>query len=244
MDEFERAVRLSYRNRADDITTNRHRQFVAAIENQISCVEAALRESFNEDGKQPLRWVNLDEGERDDLAMFLSGTPGTSQKTENGSDAKFGASTKSNISGKQCILEQNSNLHVKVDSKSDVSNQIKGLKHVETRNMDGSYVIELVANESPGTSDDSCCQADRKIGTRRTWSSPNIGALKITIDSKNDDQNALMLSIEATPKEKGSKPVFGKMRCGDHPQAKGGILCQTQLRGITGINQVSFIVYE
>lgn len=238
MDEFEKAVGLSYRNRADDITTNRHRQFVVAIGTQISRVEAELRESFNQDGKEPLRWVNLDEGERDDLAMFLSGTTTVkSQGVGNGSNPKFVNSTQGNVSEKDGFNVQ------KVDSCKDVSNQIKSLKHVQTRNVDNSYVVELVANESPGTSDSSCSQADRKVGSRKTCSSSsNIGALKITIDSKNEDQNALMLSIEATPKEKGSKPVFGKTRYGDHPHVKGGMLCQTKLGGIPGIYQVSFVL--
>ena len=81
MEEFEKAVRLSYRH-GDDTTTTRHRQFISAIESQISQVEAALRESFSEEGKQPLRWVNLDEEERDDLAAFLSGTCQTMQSNK------------------------------------------------------------------------------------------------------------------------------------------------------------------
>lgn len=52
----------------------RHRLFIAAIGNQISHIEAALRESYDKEGKKPLRWVNLNEEECDDLATFLSGT--------------------------------------------------------------------------------------------------------------------------------------------------------------------------
>uniref|UniRef100_A0A6N2M1Z6 Syntaxin 6/10/61 N-terminal domain-containing protein n=1 Tax=Salix viminalis TaxID=40686 RepID=A0A6N2M1Z6_SALVM len=74
LEEFESAVRLSHGHHSDDITASRHKQFVAAIESQISCVEAALREAFSGEGKQPLRWVNLDKEECDDLAMFLSGS--------------------------------------------------------------------------------------------------------------------------------------------------------------------------
>ncbi|KAK0571059.1 hypothetical protein LWI29_010422 [Acer saccharum] len=78
LEEFERAVMASHGHRCNDNTMARHRQFISAIENQISHVEAALREAFSEEGKKPLRWINLDEEERDDLAMFLSGTSPTS----------------------------------------------------------------------------------------------------------------------------------------------------------------------
>ncbi|XP_035548812.1 uncharacterized protein LOC108991128 isoform X3 [Juglans regia] len=74
LEEFERAVRLSYGLGGDDNTTARHKQFIAAIQDQISRVEASLKEYFIEEGKKPLQWVNLDENERDELATFLSGT--------------------------------------------------------------------------------------------------------------------------------------------------------------------------
>lgn len=231
LEEFEKAVKLSYGNRADDLTRDRHRQFVDAIESQIAHVEAELEKSYNEEGKQPLRWVNLDEGECDDLAMFLSGTRKTLQSPEDGYDAKLGTSTKCPPSEKQCV-EQNTDLRVNIDSKRDVSRQTKGFKYVNT-NMDDSYVIEVVKNESPETSDSSCSPADRKIGTRKNWSSPNIHSLSIKIDAKNDVKNALMSSIEATPKEKGTKPIFWKPTFVDNFQG---------MSGINRINQLSRMV--
>ncbi|EYU20909.1 hypothetical protein ABFS82_11G025200 [Erythranthe guttata] len=75
LEEFEKAVRLSYRNSGDDITITRHRQFLSVIEDQISRVEIALKEALDVEGKKPFRWVNLDEEECDDLALFLSGAP-------------------------------------------------------------------------------------------------------------------------------------------------------------------------
>lgn len=77
MEEFERAVTLSYRNNGDDITITRHSEFLSAIQDQISRVETALNESLKVEGKKPFRWVNLDKEESDDLAHFLSGTPVT-----------------------------------------------------------------------------------------------------------------------------------------------------------------------
>lgn len=74
MEEFGRAVRSSYpsRNTADD-AKDRHRDFIKAIETHIKKVEASLNESTVRQGKPPLPWVRLDEGERNELAMFLSG---------------------------------------------------------------------------------------------------------------------------------------------------------------------------
>ncbi|KAI3811419.1 hypothetical protein L1987_21142 [Smallanthus sonchifolius] len=82
LDEFQRAVRLSYKNNINDVRTARHEQFVSAISSQISAVESALKDYFSDEIQKPLRWVNLDEEERDDLAMFLSGSVESSKSTK------------------------------------------------------------------------------------------------------------------------------------------------------------------
>ncbi|KAK1317664.1 Syntaxin-61 [Acorus calamus] len=78
LEEFERAVRMSdgsSSTSAEDGTIARRDQFVAAIGHRISSVEAVLEESAIGDGGMSLRWVCLDEGERDELALFLSCPP-------------------------------------------------------------------------------------------------------------------------------------------------------------------------
>ncbi|KAI7748123.1 hypothetical protein M8C21_032579 [Ambrosia artemisiifolia] len=82
LDEFQRAVRLSYKNSVNEVRTTRHEQFVSAISSQISAVESALKEYFSDEVRKPLRWVNLDEEERDDLAVFLSGSEERSKNTK------------------------------------------------------------------------------------------------------------------------------------------------------------------
>ncbi|CAH2051292.1 unnamed protein product [Thlaspi arvense] len=82
LEEFEKAVRLSHIRCGDDSTSTRHKQFVAAMGNQIHRVETSLQEAYSENGKEPLRWVNLSAEERDDLAMFLSGSSETSKSSE------------------------------------------------------------------------------------------------------------------------------------------------------------------
>lgn len=247
LDEFERAVRVSYRIRTDEITAARHRQFVTAIGDQISRVEGALREFFDKEGKKPLRWVNLDEKECDDLAMFLSGTPRNPKVVED-DFTEAGAKTKGSLLDKQsprkdlgsktkCSLSDKQSPREDLSYNSNLGN---GCKDVVNGSMDASYVIELELSEVPGTSDDSSCQADRKASTRRTWSPPDTGELKIVIPCDDEQEKATMLRIEATPKEKGYKPSFWKPRGGNgnHPHAKGGISSYTYLRGNNWISQL------
>ncbi|XP_026397987.1 uncharacterized protein LOC113293619 [Papaver somniferum] len=74
LDEFERAVRSSYVDSSAKDAKTRHGQFILAIGNQIETIENSLRESAMAEGKATHSWVRLDEGERDELAMFLSGS--------------------------------------------------------------------------------------------------------------------------------------------------------------------------
>lgn len=84
LEEFEVAVNSSYSNRAADDSKDRHRDFITAIGSNISKIETSLTESAASQGKPPLPWVRLDEGERDELAMFLS-APSTSSSADKAS---------------------------------------------------------------------------------------------------------------------------------------------------------------
>lgn len=76
LEEFGRAVRSSYTSSSSgDDAKDRHHDFIIAIEDQIMKVESTLNEPAVSQGKPPLPWVRLDEGERNELAMFLSGKP-------------------------------------------------------------------------------------------------------------------------------------------------------------------------
>ncbi|KAG7972514.1 hypothetical protein I3843_07G188500 [Carya illinoinensis] len=212
LEEFERAVRFSYGNRGDDNTTARHRQFILAIEDQISCVEASLRKCLNEEGKQPLHWVNLDEDERDELATFLSGT---SQSLQSAKDECL----EQRPSMKCSLLEDHSqikdaDLNLNAASDRDASSIAK----------DGNHVLKIEANKTHGRTDDLICQTDSSTNNaRRTWSSPNFGELKIIIPDQDEQINKLMQSVEDTPKVKGSKPVFWKQRRGEFPLGWGAV---------------------
>ncbi|XP_020576716.1 uncharacterized protein LOC110022226 [Phalaenopsis equestris] len=76
LEELEKAVRYSdHALAAGEATVTRHSDFVAAIRSKISMVEKALKESsLEKEEESGLAWVRLDEGERDELALFLSGS--------------------------------------------------------------------------------------------------------------------------------------------------------------------------
>ena len=216
MEEFERAVWLSHGHRSDDITASRHKQFVAAMESQISRVEAALREAFSGEGKQPLRWVNLDKEECDDLAMFLSGTVQIPQIVKDDC-----TTLKSPMKGS---LGENHHKRRNLDHNSS-ANCSRGTSDENEfiTNKKNEHIIDIEEKENLGMRNDIICQVDKTIGSRRTWSSPNFGALKIVIAQDDGQRDKVMSSVEATPKEKGYKPFFWKQRCGEHSQAKGSI---------------------
>lgn len=81
LEEFERAVKSSYRNSADE-AKERHRQFILAMVDKIAPVENSLQEAVASTGKKSTTWVRLDEGERDELALFLSGPTITEDKLD------------------------------------------------------------------------------------------------------------------------------------------------------------------
>ncbi|TYH68713.1 hypothetical protein ES332_D05G005800v1 [Gossypium tomentosum] len=204
LEEFERAIRLSRGHGCDDNRASRHKQFVAAIESQICRVEAALKDAIIEEGKQPLRWVDLDKQECDDLAMFLSGTsPSLQQSMEN-------------------TLLVNS--HRRKDTNPNINatcyRNMPEVKSLNDFGKDVECLIDVEDEQSSGKTDDVSSGQDRTTGTRRTWSTPNFGSLKIVIADEYADRNQMRSGMEATPKEKGSKPFFSKQRCGELTQAK------------------------
>ncbi|KAG4394699.1 hypothetical protein GLYMA_20G083500v4 [Glycine max] len=227
LEEFDKAVRLSYRPHSDDNTSTRHRQFISAIESQITQVEAALRESYIEEGKQPLRWVNLDEEERDDLAAFLSGTCQTTQSTND-----------EYMEVKQAKKEDKI-VDIYTFRNRDISASEKSSKDVISVNKDTDYLIEIKADAVSRSNDDLVSQTDRTTSTRKTWSPPNYGALKIVIADEGEQRDKPTRTVDATPKEKGFRNLFWKQKFEDYPQATrivrmfnqrfGGIgICQSQ----------------
>ncbi|XP_006662277.1 uncharacterized protein LOC102706505 [Oryza brachyantha] len=81
LDELQRAIKSNYSVvLAGKDTRARHDDFVSAIGDRILEVENSLKEYNTTEGHGPLSWVRLDEGEREELAHFLSA--GTYQKRD------------------------------------------------------------------------------------------------------------------------------------------------------------------
>ncbi|MFQ6638283.1 hypothetical protein Gotur_014590 [Gossypium turneri] len=192
LEEFERAIRLSRGHGCDDNRASRHKQFVAAIESQICRVEAALKDAIIEEGKQPLRWVDLDKQECDDLAMFLSGTsPSLQQSMEN-----------------TLLLNSYRRKDTNPNINATCNRNMPEVKSLNDFGKDVECLIDVEDDQSSGKTDDVSSGQDRTTGTRRTWSTPNFGSLKIVIADEYADRNQMRSGMEATPKEKGSKPFF------------------------------------
>ncbi|KAG9147151.1 hypothetical protein Leryth_005374 [Lithospermum erythrorhizon] len=73
LEEFEKAVNSSYKNGLVDDSKDRHHDFIVAMDSQVKKVEKSLNEAAASHGKPPNPWTRLDEGEYDELALFLSG---------------------------------------------------------------------------------------------------------------------------------------------------------------------------
>ncbi|KAL0700083.1 hypothetical protein Bca4012_056205 [Brassica carinata] len=82
LDEFQRAVRSSYDTRLSDETRDRHREFTFAMEAQVAKIEKSLKEAARSDGKGTPRWVRLDEDDRNELALFLTGPSESERKQQ------------------------------------------------------------------------------------------------------------------------------------------------------------------
>lgn len=72
----------------------RHRQFVVAIGEMITRTEQSLKEMALKDGRQELSWVRLDEGERNELALFLEGSPSKEEDEGSSGNSVGDSSTK------------------------------------------------------------------------------------------------------------------------------------------------------
>ncbi|KFK44654.1 hypothetical protein AALP_AA1G286600 [Arabis alpina] len=80
LDEFQRAVKSSYDNGLSDETRHRHREFTFVMETQVAKIEKSMKEAAQTDGNGTPRWVRLDEDDRNELALFLTGPSDTEKK--------------------------------------------------------------------------------------------------------------------------------------------------------------------
>lgn len=231
LEEFEKAVSLSHQNYpSEDNRITRHREFIVAIRNQICCIEKSMNDSLIAEGKEPLRWFQLDEDERDEFETFLSSSS-SAPKT----------------------LPETKDKYVNLES-------VRRFKETVTIKNDAKYVVEVAAKDGSKNQDEMIVQEENSSEQRRTWSSPDNGAWKIVIADEEDADKKLvearrethnlssslcrfLRSVETRVKFKWFGNSFQKPKSGEHIQSRQGFSNYLGLKGINpfsqGINRFS-----
>ncbi|PIA33088.1 hypothetical protein AQUCO_04200091v1 [Aquilegia coerulea] len=214
LEEFERAVRSSYVDNSAKDAKTRHCQFIDAIRNQIDTVENSLKEFAFAEGKSEgktasLPWVRLDEGERDELALFLSGSPAARNATQN-IDAHTKERRESNTVGAHEEMmpdcSKNSCQSAEKDLEEPKEDKLRGHRRTASASADiGSWKI-AVGDEQRKSSDG---QPDQPL--------PRIVSF-----------SGFLSTMEPMTKIKSSKNGFRKWKLADRHQATDTLPLQSQ----------------
>lgn len=191
LDEFDKAVKSSYLGRDVD-ASGRHKQFVKAIQSQISGIEKVMSDSVIEEGKKGIRWIQLDDREKDDLALFLCGS------CENKSDSLEEQSvvkTEEMVDLKldDAHMLNRSDLKDFCNAGSDCGPDVSGYKETILINKDSKFVVQVAEQMVVDSQDDwhTGATIDRKSGQRRSSSDGAVlGSWKIVIADENDESEA------------------------------------------------------
>ncbi|KAG5127213.1 hypothetical protein JHK82_028048 [Glycine max] len=192
---------------------------------QLEEFDKAVKLSYQHHGKLPLWWVNLDEEERDDLAAFLSGACQTTQSTNDECMEVTQAKKEDKI------------VDINTFCNRDISVSEKSSKDVISVSKDTDYVIEIKADAASRSNDDVVSQTDRITSTRKTWTTPNYGVLKIAIADEGEQRDKPTWTVDATPKEKGFRNLFWKQKFEEYPQAMRAVCMFNQRFEHIGICQ-------
>ncbi|XP_057469385.1 uncharacterized protein LOC130758476 [Actinidia eriantha] len=211
LEEFERAVKCSYINSLADDSKERHRQFITAIECQISKIKSSLHESAISDGKPPLPWLRLDEGECHELALFLSGPSIHTDKVP-------------------------AEIHVTVelsDSPQEIDKQLAHERSEDSRHSVEWNAVEASGKKWPG----HCRMASGCLKFPHISSNGPSGPPPRKIPSIS----GLLSSMDLSSKLNWSKNGYRKLKNTDHPLEVDSTLSQSQqlTRGINAYYQRS-----
>lgn len=215
LEEFERAVKSSYANSSIDDAQERHRDFVTAIESQISKIESSLNKSAVSNGKPPLPWVRLDEGECNELALFLSGPSINTDKSFANIDIR---------------TEQSANLQ-KVDKES-TQDCAKNSRHSVERNL-----VEDREEKLPGHRRTASASADIgawKIAVPDDVFPQNSSNGHVGPPPRKIPSLGVLSTLENASKLKWPKNGYRKLKNTDNHQEADSMLSQSQqlTRGI------------
>lgn len=195
LDEFDRAVKSSYCGNDGD-AGDRHKQFVVAIQNQITGIEKSLSNSNGGDGKKGIRWIQLDDREKDDLASFLCGSCGSNNNClEQRSDSSTEEMVELRLDDAPLLKRRDSRNLRDTDTTCTVDNHFKETVFI---NKDSKFVIELAEQKLADNWDDRHSEGfiDKKTGHRRSSSvGADLGSWKITIEDDNAQKESLGLQL-------------------------------------------------
>ncbi|ONK70541.1 uncharacterized protein A4U43_C05F34780 [Asparagus officinalis] len=218
LEDFEREVSLSHEKYpSEENTITRHREFIAAIRNKISHIEDEINDSLLQEGRQPLRWIQLDEKERDDFENFLSISP----QNLHGNKGKI-PSHESARGFKETVTISKDKYLVEVSAKQHLGNRDEVL--VQEENLD----------------------EQRKGGSSPDWRiviADEEDPDKKLVKSKQEMNNrasgfwGFLRSVETKAKLTLFRNSFRKVKSGEHIQTENGFSNYLDLKGISLLEQ-------
>ncbi|CAK9155404.1 unnamed protein product [Ilex paraguariensis] len=198
LEEFERAVRSSYTDSATDDAKDRHQEFIIVMKSQISKVQNSLHESAVSTGKPPLPWVWLDEGESNELALFISGPSTSGGKTFLKVHVKDRQTLNQHETDKQMASHHLKNLSHLVEGEVR-EEKVPGHRRTASASADiGAWKIAV--------NDDAFVQSSSNVQPEPT-------------PRKIPSFSGFLNTMESASKLKWSKNVYRKLKITDHQEA-------------------------
>ncbi|KAL5710652.1 hypothetical protein ACHQM5_021189 [Ranunculus cassubicifolius] len=131
LEDFERAVNLSVFSDASNLrddAISRHKQFIRAVDEQITQVERSLESLSTGISEPSTQWMNLNEKDRDGLASFLSGGYPGNHAVQHEADGsimrRFFDSTKASE------FDSKSDEIVELKTEDDEDSHVNGVLHI------------------------------------------------------------------------------------------------------------------
>ncbi|XP_077235775.1 uncharacterized protein LOC143877543 [Tasmannia lanceolata] len=130
LEDFERAINgvaLSDKSHMREDAVPRHNQFIRAIREQIALVEKSLEDPANGDFNIDMQWVNLNEQDRDGLALFLSGADSVDHHAHYDSESSIMRRFLDSASG----VDVKSDEIVELKTEEIEHSKMNGVKHLD-----------------------------------------------------------------------------------------------------------------
>ncbi|KAM0899604.1 hypothetical protein ACQ4PT_021201 [Festuca glaucescens] len=230
LEQFERAVRLSNDKYSLEAgTVARRRQFIVAIEDQISRVEKATNDSKIENGSRGLNWVKLDEDEQNDLVAFLSAPAQLSRETRKREGSYHSPPRQKNV-----LVGANNHMDMVGISKdrhtfeaspmeiSNVESEVCGL--AEQLNVHRTNLSSSDAHWKINIGDDK--DDERKLSPKR-----------VEVSSKTTTLSGILKGTEYLTKMRWLRNSLWKSKSDEHLPLRYDVPNQLDFRGVTLLAQ-------